>query len=316
MDDIYKIPLEELEFVVFDTETTGIFSINAWLLEIGAVRATGSYITDSVFQSLCRPEIIIPPGATDIHGITDEMVADAPEGIAVVERFFKWGGDKAIYVTYNAPYDLGILATVYRRAMKAPPRSFVFLDILEFAQELMNIPSFSLETLTQLAKDEFTTGDEGNGIPIVGMDSSDAIGCDNILHYISYFHRALPDAVNTALVLLNLIRLAPDGITLEDLVKDYDDEISPAMPVHYTDIPKGEMGFNLPKNLWMIHEAIENQSVISISYSGGRGLWNPRRIQPMGIYGADGQFYLEAFCFNSGFIKTFRIDKITKVTED
>jgi DNA polymerase III epsilon subunit-like protein len=316
MDDIRKIPLEELEFVVFDTETTGIFSINAWLLELGAVRTTGSYITDSVFHSLARSEIIIPADVIAIHGITDEMVADAPDGIDVVERFFKWGGNKSVYVTYNAAYDLGVIATVYRRAGRKPPKDIVFLDILELAQDLMNVPSFSLESLAEIARDEFDGGAEGNGIPIVGVDSPDAIGSRNVLKCISYFHRALPDATNTALVLLNLIRLAPNGATLEEIIARYDDEVSPSIPAHFADIPEGEMGFDIPKNLWMVHEAINNQRTISIWYSGGRGLMNPRRVQPMGIYGADGQFYLEAFCFNSGFIKTFRVDKITKVMED
>ncbi len=315
MDDIRKIPLEELEFVVFDTETTGAYSINAWLLELGAVRATGSYITDSVFHSLARPEIIIPQDVIEIHGITDEDVADAPEGIDVVDRFFTWGGDRAVFVSYNVPYDLGVLATVYRRAKRTPPSNLVFLDVLELAQDLSNLPSYSLESLTEFAKDEFAGGAEGNGIPIVCMNSPDAIGSDSVLHYLSYFHRALPDAVNAALVLMNLIRLAPNGATINDLTRKYDDEITPQMPVHFTDIPEGEMGFDIPKNLWMVHEAIHNQKEVLIWYTGGRGLWNPRKVQPQGIYGADGQLYLEAFCFNAGFIKTFRIDRIERVTE-
>lgn len=83
-------PLASLPIVVFDTETTGLFTMSAWMVEIAGVRMSGSMVTTGVFQTLVRPDAIIPPDATRVHGITDDEVRDAPQTADVLKAFFDW----------------------------------------------------------------------------------------------------------------------------------------------------------------------------------------------------------------------------------
>ena len=57
----------------FDTETTGLGS-NAEIVEVGIVDAVGK----TVLESLVRPRRRIPSDAIAVHGISNEMVRDAP----------------------------------------------------------------------------------------------------------------------------------------------------------------------------------------------------------------------------------------------
>ena len=61
----------------FDLETTGIDKVNDRIVEIAIIRFDGEKKFE--FQSYINPGIPIPAGATEVHGITDEMVADKPK---------------------------------------------------------------------------------------------------------------------------------------------------------------------------------------------------------------------------------------------
>ena len=66
----------------FDTETTGLGS-NAEIVEVGVVDAVGK----TVLESLVRPRRRIPSDAIAVHGISNEMVRDAPTWAEVCRRF-------------------------------------------------------------------------------------------------------------------------------------------------------------------------------------------------------------------------------------
>lgn len=81
------------DYVVFDLETTGLDTKNDRIVEIGAVRVRDGQITDE-FATLVNPECEIPQKVIDIHGITNEMVKDAPtiaEALLMFNEFI--GGD-------------------------------------------------------------------------------------------------------------------------------------------------------------------------------------------------------------------------------
>lgn len=63
--------------VFFDVETTGIDPFHDRIIEIGAVKLFPDG-TQKEYQYFINPGQPIPPGATAIHNITDEMVADKP----------------------------------------------------------------------------------------------------------------------------------------------------------------------------------------------------------------------------------------------
>lgn len=62
---------------IFDLETTGINIGSDRIIEIAIIKIVPDG-TKQVKRKLLNPEMPIPPGATEVHGITNEMVKDAP----------------------------------------------------------------------------------------------------------------------------------------------------------------------------------------------------------------------------------------------
>jgi DNA polymerase III epsilon subunit family exonuclease len=96
------------EIVVVDVETTGWLADAAEITEIGAVRL-GAGRPVSEFCALVNPGRPIPPSISDLTGITDAMVSDAPTIGQVLPEFLQFASGGVI-VAHNAPFDLGFLA--------------------------------------------------------------------------------------------------------------------------------------------------------------------------------------------------------------
>lgn len=103
-------PLANVRFVVFDTETTGLQpSRGDELVSIGAVRVLGGKVAGGeTFDSLIRPNRRIPKRSTRIHGITDDMVADASDAATVLVDFKRYARDDVL-VAHNAAFDMKFL---------------------------------------------------------------------------------------------------------------------------------------------------------------------------------------------------------------
>ncbi|NBQ49600.1 MAG: 3'-5' exonuclease, partial [Marivivens sp.] len=84
-----KARLSDLTFVVFDTETTGLLpSQGDEICQIAALRVVnGRIVEGEQINRLVNPERSIPARSTDVHGITDEMVANAPNIDVVGSQF-------------------------------------------------------------------------------------------------------------------------------------------------------------------------------------------------------------------------------------
>ena len=93
--------------VALDIETTGLDPKNDKIIEIGAVRFSGSKIEDE-FNSLINPGKNIPPFISQLTGITDAMVRGAPPVEEVIEQLADFVKDAPV-VGHNVKFDLSFL---------------------------------------------------------------------------------------------------------------------------------------------------------------------------------------------------------------
>ncbi len=95
---------------VFDTETTGLDPTKGHrIIEIAAVRIEGNTILEEqTFVSYVNPERSIPPEVRQINHIDDSMVADAPTIMEVLPKFLDFAKG-SLLVAHNASFDMGFL---------------------------------------------------------------------------------------------------------------------------------------------------------------------------------------------------------------
>ena len=179
-----SIPLLSLNAIAFDSETTGLDTSQARMIQIGAVRIVHGEVDEShTFQAMINPGEPIPPVSQAIHGISDDDVADAADFTAVVQDFDKWRQD-SVLIGYASGFDLAML----KRERELAGLDWVAPRCLDvrFLVNLLgpNLPDFSLDTIAGW----------------VGVE-------------IKHRHSALGDAIATAAIFVELIpRLRERGI--------------------------------------------------------------------------------------------------------
>jgi len=108
-----------MEFIAFDLETTGIQPKTDAIVEIGAVHFNGTEPGEA-FSTLINPGRPIPPEASAVNGITDDMVADQPVIETVLSNLADFCGDLPL-VAHNAPFDYKfLLKAIEERKARAP----------------------------------------------------------------------------------------------------------------------------------------------------------------------------------------------------
>lgn len=163
--------LKQNTFVVFDVETTGLDADTCEITEIGAAKVQNGVITQT-FQTLVKPKGTISYEITQITGITNAMVQDAPSIDHAIKDFalFASGG---ILVAHNLSFDIRFIQSAGRK------HGILFdnekLDTLSFVKSKMYLTNYKLGTIVKELKIDLTNA-----------------------------HRALFDAVATAEVLIKL----------------------------------------------------------------------------------------------------------------
>ncbi len=126
--------LDDCTVLAVDTETTGMHPAQgARLVEVAHVRVVNGVLADE-WSTLVNPACPIPPDATRVHGIRDDMVADAPRMGEVARTLRDALGDTPL-VFHNAPFDLPFLAHLFREG-GVPPMTNPILDTLGLARGL------------------------------------------------------------------------------------------------------------------------------------------------------------------------------------
>ena len=168
--------LDDVEFVVIDTETTGLRPGPDRVIEVACVRVRGGEAIDS-FQTLINPIRRIPPFIAQFTGITQEMVNDAPTAKEIMPDVMHFI-DGAIVVGHNVGFDIGFLSYEAQLIGRAfPPDG---LDTIPLARRFCpGLKRFKLDMVASHLN-----------IPTMNR------------------HRALGDASVTAAVFLRILELA------------------------------------------------------------------------------------------------------------
>ena len=213
--------LDEETYVVFDLETTGFNPHNNEIIEIGAAKVQNGEIID-IYQTFVNPEESIPAKITELTGINDQMVADAPKLAEVIDDFLEFI-DGTTIVAHNLSFDLSFIEDKLRRLDKADSSNSA-MDTLNLARAL--VPDLKSYKLNKLAN--YFNKDLEN------------------------HHRASDDAKVTAEILLELIELMKEeeiaNLTeINQLTSEID--YKRIYPHHTTILVKNQKGL---KNLYKL----------------------------------------------------------------
>lgn len=140
--------LPEATYVVFDVETTGLSAVYDTIIELAAVKIRDGEIIDR-FESFANPHHRLSATTIDLTGITDDMVANAPDVDEVLRRFKEWTGDD-ILVAHNASFDMGFLNVGYKKLLGSGKAANPVIDTLELGRFLY--PEMKSHRLNTLAK--------------------------------------------------------------------------------------------------------------------------------------------------------------------
>ncbi|MBD5104101.1 MAG: PolC-type DNA polymerase III [Ruminococcaceae bacterium] len=173
------------DIIIFDIETTGLSRETDRITEIGAVKLRNMEIKEE-FGTFVNPERPIPEDITELTGITDAMVEDAPSEGEAVRKFLEFCGDAPL-VAHNADFDTSFIRIACERN-KINYRN-ASIDTLKLCRAA--IPNKKKHTLDAMAN-EFGLGDFNH-------------------------HRAIDDAKMLALIYIKLIELSQKGRAIEKL---------------------------------------------------------------------------------------------------
>lgn len=140
--------------IVFDTETTGVFSTHAEaefidrIVEIGCVEIINLERTGREFHVYVNPERSVPEEVVRVHGLTREFLLDHRVFADVAQEFLDFVEDAPL-VAHNAAFDQGFINAELRRCGKPEADAERFVDTLMLARKRFPGASCSLDALAK-----------------------------------------------------------------------------------------------------------------------------------------------------------------------
>lgn len=137
--------------IAVDLETTGLSPLLDRIIELSAVKITSEGF--ETFDELINPKISIPQNTIDIHGITDEMVANKPTIKEVLDRFMAFAGDLPL-IAHNAKFDAGFLVFAAHHQNLTWKTNDVYCSCKFARLNIKDMPNYKLGTLSEELKIE------------------------------------------------------------------------------------------------------------------------------------------------------------------
>jgi DNA polymerase III epsilon subunit family exonuclease len=240
------------------------------VVEVGAVKfdTTGRH---TEFQSLINPCEHISTGATEIHGITDEMVKSSPRSPEVLSRLVGFMGD-SVFVAHNAMFDTHMIGNELVRIGAELPGNPVLCTVSMARRRIKGPPNYRLQSL----------------MSFLGIELKNA-------------HSALPDARAAMQVFL----AGAAGIPRETPLAEMPGLLGPFHTVARPSIFHIETTGDLDE----LQGIAESRLAIEMDYAS-RGEPGPVVVTPHHLFSRNGFDYLSAYCHRDGVTKTYRLDRV------
>ena len=140
--------MENITFVIFDTETTGFSPVNDRLVELGAVKVrNGKKLGEKTW--LINPQRSIPWYVQKVHNISLEMLKDKPTFAEVYPEFLEFI-DGSVLIAHNAPFDIRFIAAEAERAEMPAPKNAVLDSLVLFRNWYPDLKSHTVSDLIDL----------------------------------------------------------------------------------------------------------------------------------------------------------------------
>lgn len=263
--------IEEIEFTIFDTETTGLEPQSGdKIIEIAAVKLKGDKKIGS-FETFVNPRRPVSPGAFAVNKISQEMLLDAPDILEVLPEFLDFVGDSCL-CSYNAAFDMGFLENEPNFFKADKLDKIIVVDVLKMARRLL--PGMERYALWFVAQK-------------LGIN-------------VKQEHRAMSDVELTIGVFLKLVEILKQKYILD--YKNF---------VNLFGINKHCLDNLNNAKIVQIQEALDLKAKIKIRYiSASSAEVTERQIMPKELKKDKDSIYLIGFCFLKNEDRFFRIDSI------
>lgn len=273
MMNFSDVPWRSVDLVAFDTETTGKYPLGAEVCELAAVKWRDGKIVDT-FQTLLKPSSPMDAEVIAIHGITNEMVENAPRMAEKIGEFREFISG-AVLLAHHAPFDLGFLALDMERCGKDLPEEPVLCTSLLSRKLFPESANHRLQTL----------------VDFFGLEKGTA-------------HRALDDARACLEVGIKCLEESGD----EKFKTAFEVQ---GGPIHWSRFSIKALE-SRPEIAGLIR-AIRDQKIVSMVYDSGSAPGTARRVHPLGLVRSlDGDFVV-AYDEKNQRVKRYYLEKVRSV---
>ncbi|MDP2938652.1 MAG: exonuclease domain-containing protein [Candidatus Omnitrophota bacterium] len=266
--------LNEIEFIIFDLETTGLDPFSGdRIIEIAAKKFKNLQKIDS-FYSLINPKRPISEGAYLVNQIPDALLKDAPKSEEVMRNFSDFLKGSCL-MGYNVNFDLGFLNNEFSFIKKSIPQDLPIVDVLKIARGLLpELGRYSLLNVSQF------------------------LNINN-----QQKHRAQEDVELTFNVFIMFLEiLAEKGIF----------DFSNFLQLFGVNTKLHSFLSNI--RLAQVQEAIDSGLKLKIKYfSTSSAKVTEREITPKEVLSENNKYFLECFCHLRNEKRSLRIDRILEL---